>query len=289
MLSEQKYLQQYDITQFNRPSLTTDMVLFTLDKSIKNIKQIAIHGLQVLLIKRGSHPYKDKWALPGGFCKPTETIYETARRELYEETGVSDINLKLIGTYSNLNRDPRGWIISNAFMGLTPKEHCNLRADTDAWDTDWFTFQEFTSHMSETQQSNCKIQTIEHRFALVSEKTNETYESVIQEVRMIYPTYTEASFSIVSSNFAFDHAQILCETYLQLRDTISHDIRSLFYLFPETFTIGELQKAYEIIMGTPVTNFRRTISPYVLETNQTADKAGYRPAKLYTKNLNAFS
>src|SRR5690606_26100616 len=64
-----------------------------------------------------------KWALPGGFVAPNETSFETASRELREETGVEHLHLKHFGVYDKPGRDPRGWIISNAHYAIVP-EHC---------------------------------------------------------------------------------------------------------------------------------------------------------------------
>lgn len=289
--TEQEFLQNYDITKFDRPSLTTDIVLFALDKFQQSIKSIGINGLQVLLIKRNTFPFKDKWALPGGFCKPSETMIETAKRELYEETNVQDTALRLIGTYSSKDRDPRGWIISNAFMGIIDKETCNLRADTDAWEAGWFRIQDYQATTSETRTPTKITQTITHSFYLSNKEDFEFKEWIrcsVIETRNIYDTYCEITFADNNSELAFDHAQIICETYLHLKHTLKHDIRMLFNFFQDTFTIGELQKAYEIISGTPVQNFRRTIQPYVTETTTMAAKAGYRPAKLYARNLSTF-
>ena len=65
-----------------------------------------MNALQILLIKRASHPFMNKWALPGGFCKPTETVYETAKRELFEETGVKISEKKV--TFYRLATKPGG-------------------------------------------------------------------------------------------------------------------------------------------------------------------------------------
>lgn len=286
-MTEQEFLQNYDITQYDRPSVTTDVVLFALDKTTNDIRHIAINGLQILLIKRASHPYKDKWALPGGFCKPNESIYQTAKRELKEETNVNNIALKLIGTYSDRFRDPRGWIISNAFMGMTPKESCQLRADTDAWDAAWFTIQNYQALVHEKVKEDVIIQNIRHMFQLASDTEN-IWVNVL-EIKHIYPTHTEIKFRPMDKSLAFDHAQIICETYLSVRNTLKHDIRMLFNLFPETFTIGELQKAYEVIQGQKVQNFRRSIQNYVQKTDIVSEKTGYRPAKLYARNIQTFS
>ena len=69
-----------------------------------------------ILIKRSNPPFKDFWALPGGFVEYGETVEHAAIREAEEETGVRVKLLRLIGVYSNPNRDPRGHVVSVAFL-----------------------------------------------------------------------------------------------------------------------------------------------------------------------------
>lgn len=280
-MTEKEYLAQYDITNFDRPSLTTDMVLFTLDRTRSNIKKIDISGLQVLLIQRNNHPELGKWALPGGFCRPTESVLETAHRELQEETGI-DTNLHLINTYSDQNRDPRGWIISNAYYGFVHKEDCKLRADTDAWKAEWFTI---TNHHTQIMLDQPNHKKITHMLCL--ENATQVLVSYVTEEQYITGYQITRTFTETLSDFAFDHGKIILETFLQVQNMVKNDIRIVFDTLPETFTIGELQKAYECLLETPVINFRRIIKDFVIETDQTI-KAGYRPAKLYKRNFDVF-
>jgi 8-oxo-dGTP diphosphatase len=70
----------------------------------------------VVLIKRAHEPYKDRWALPGGFVNYGETAEDAAVREAEEETGLKVKLMKLIGVYSDPNRDPRGHVVSICFL-----------------------------------------------------------------------------------------------------------------------------------------------------------------------------
>lgn len=85
------------------PALTVDCVVF--DASDR-----------LLLIKRGNEPFKGGYALPGGFAEVGETIEAAALRELKEETGIEGRIVRLIGVYSDPNRDPRGHAVSVAFL-----------------------------------------------------------------------------------------------------------------------------------------------------------------------------
>jgi 8-oxo-dGTP diphosphatase len=70
----------------------------------------------VVLIRRGSDPFQGQWALPGGFVEVGETVEEAAVREVAEETGLAVELARLVGVYSDPNRDPRGHNVSVAFL-----------------------------------------------------------------------------------------------------------------------------------------------------------------------------
>lgn len=116
------------LEDYPRPSVTTDAVVFTLREG----------RLSLLLIRRGHDPYAGQWALPGGFISPNETLDECARRELVEETGVDLNMLRHFANYSTPGRDPRGWVITAAYLALTPVDDLKPVADTDAAEVDWF-------------------------------------------------------------------------------------------------------------------------------------------------------
>ena len=85
---------------------------------------------RVILIRRGSDPYEGRWALPGGFVQVGETVEQAALREAAEETGLAVELARLVGVYSDPERDPRGHNVSVAF--LTRVLSGELSAATDA-------------------------------------------------------------------------------------------------------------------------------------------------------------
>ena len=125
-LTEEAFLSEYKKKNYPRPYLTADIVV--LDKA----------SALVLLIQRKGHPYLGRYALPGGFAKSDETIEETARRELLEETSVCVSELEPIGLFSKPGRDPRGWVGSQAFLALTSASEVRLQSGDDAADALWF-------------------------------------------------------------------------------------------------------------------------------------------------------
>ena len=112
---------------YPRPALTADCVLFGEDPS----------GLKLLLIQRKNEPYKDFWALPGGFMNMDETIEACAQRELKEETGLEINNLKQLHTFSAPGRDPRGRTVSVVFVGIVEAALFQPEGGDDAAKANW--------------------------------------------------------------------------------------------------------------------------------------------------------
>lgn len=126
-ITEEEFLASYDRTKYDRPAFTADNLLFA-DQG---------DGLAVLMIRRGGHPFKGQWALPGGFVNADESAEDAAKRELFEETGI-EVPTELLTTVSTPGRDPRGWTLSACFMGLLA-EPVEPKAGDDAADAKWFT------------------------------------------------------------------------------------------------------------------------------------------------------
>ena len=95
--------------QYPRASVTADAVLFAEKEG----------QMYVLLIQRGNEPYKGYWAFPGGFLNMDETVAHCAERELEEETGIVLTGMQLSGIYSDVERDPRGRVITAAYTAMT--------------------------------------------------------------------------------------------------------------------------------------------------------------------------
>lgn len=114
--------------EYPRPALTVDCVVFGLDE----------HDLKVLLIQRQSEPFAHAWAFPGGFVHMDETCEQAALRELAEETGITQVYLEQLYTFSDIGRDPRGRVVTVAYYALAKLSDHRIRAATDAENVAWF-------------------------------------------------------------------------------------------------------------------------------------------------------
>jgi 8-oxo-dGTP diphosphatase len=95
------------------------------------------NSMQVLLVRRRYEPYESYWALPGGLLEADETLEEAAARQLREETGVTDVYMEQLATFSELERDPRGRVISAAYLALIDIGTVTLAPGSDAREAEW--------------------------------------------------------------------------------------------------------------------------------------------------------
>lgn len=238
---EKEFLEQYDVTKFERPSVTADIVIFTLDSSDE---------LNILLIKRGGFPYKDCWAIPGGFLEAgKESIDEAAARELKTETNIDNVYLKQLYTFGDPGRDPRTTVLSVAYTALVPKHKLNIKAGDDA--------------------KEAKLFTIKY------------------DVNGII--FTNGNKVITESDLAFDHAEIIKMAITRLRNRIEYEDDAFNLLKDKNeFTISELKRIHETIKNKSLDlpNFRKSFlrdyvaTGKVIDLNKTLLSKG-KPARLY--------
>lgn len=113
---------------YPHPALTVDIVLFRAGEP----------GPEVLLIQRRHPPYADCWALPGGFVDQDEPLEAAARRELFEETHLADMDIRQLAAFGEPGRDPRGWTVSVAYWGWVNQGAIAARAGDDAAQAVWW-------------------------------------------------------------------------------------------------------------------------------------------------------
>lgn len=196
--------------------------IFTVDKGI----------VKVLLIKRKKEPFKDMWALVGGALYNNETIEDGVRREIYEKTGLKNINLYFSNIDDAVDRSPLKRMIAINYIGVIDKDNAILKDTEKTIDADWFNLD-------------------------------------------------------IVPNLAYNHEKILKTARDNLKKlVVSSDV--LKGLFPDGFTLPELQKTYETILEKDFDrrNFRKKILSLGLikDANTTEIFEGKKPAKKYIFN-----
>jgi ADP-ribose pyrophosphatase YjhB (NUDIX family) len=185
VMNEKEFLDSYNINKYWKPSVAADILLFAVEQT-NNIKEI-----KVLLIKRGEFPFKNSWALPGGFLEEGETLLETANRELKEETNIDSINLKQLIVSDDLKRDPRGRIISLTFIGVVETSNIDIKYGDDASNARLFNI-----GFEKVKDRNIKLN-------FTSEEQNLSSILRLNDINC-------SNLSIeMSAGLAFDHAKII--------------------------------------------------------------------------------
>lgn len=197
--------------------------IFTIEKGIT----------KVLLIKRKNEPYKDLWALVGGALYNNEELLDGINREIYEKTGIKNIDIYFSSVFGDVNRSPLKRMIAITYIGIIDSSRANLLKNTNKTsDADWVSIDKIP-------------------------------------------------------NLAYDHNNILKEAINTLKEKIV-DTDILKSLYPEGFTIPEIQKAYEAILDKKFDrrNFRKKILSIGLieDTNKLVNFEGKKQAKLYKFN-----
>jgi 8-oxo-dGTP diphosphatase len=190
---EERFLEAYRPGDFPRPSVTVDLVILTVQDK----------DLRLLLVRRNEHPFKGRWALPGGFVRITddredqgEDLDEAALRELEEETGLSQKTfgrffLEQVKTFGKPGRDPRMRVISVAYYALVRSTLVpHIRAGGDVSQARWFSVADLKNetlafdHASIVQATLDRARADLDRTAIAFELVPETF--TIQELRAVH-------------------------------------------------------------------------------------------------------
>lgn len=263
--NEEEFLKDYDPNKFDRLSLTTDILIFSVSDGVQeNYRKLNRKYFSVLLVKRDNYPFKDKWCLPGGFVKIDEDIEDAAKRILKEEANISDIYIEQLYTYGNPKRDPRTRVISTSYMALIDKNKLKYDISKNA---SWF---------------NVIVLEDEKFIDVTLDNGNETIKYKIKKT-LKEKTTDRFKYEVVQNDkLAFDHALVITSGISRLKNKIEYtDI--VFNMMPEYFTLGELQQVYEVILGKKLLDpaFRRIIANKVEKTNKMKTGEGHRPSALF--------
>ncbi|BDG03296.1 NUDIX hydrolase [Anaeromyxobacter oryzae] len=233
---ERAFLAGYDARRYPHPSLTTDVVLVS-----------AAEGtLHTLVVRRGDHPDKGKWALPGGFVRLEEGLDAAAARVLADKAGLEGVFLEQLYTFGEPGRDPRTRVVTVAYYAL-----------------------------------------VDHgRFLEASRRSSDV---VVARIEVPWDGETGGPVALAGPDggalpLAFDHAEIVGMAVKRLRGKLDYTPVG-FQLLPAAFTLLELQRVHETVLGRPLNkdSFRRRMlaSGELEATGRSEREVDHRPAELY--------
>jgi 8-oxo-dGTP diphosphatase len=190
-LSETEFLQRYRDRTYPRPSVSVDLVIFTILDS----------DLKVLLVQRKGHPFRGRMALPGGFVRVGDTfddqgesVEDAARRELAEETGLGQgcCYLEQLYTFGEPGRDPRTRVISVAYFALISSDKAPLvQAGDDASDAGWYS--------------------VEHEVAALAFDHDDILAKALERIRGKIDYAPHIAFQLVRETFTASELRVVYE------------------------------------------------------------------------------
>jgi 8-oxo-dGTP diphosphatase len=232
--TEAEFLKSYDPNQFERPSVGVDVALLAaFDRE-----------LYTVVVRRAEHPFRGRWALPGGFLRMDESLEAAARRVLLARTGVRGVFLEQLYTFGDPRRDPRTRVISVSYYALVDRARFEEARGADV---------------------------------------------AVARLSVPWEGETGGPVDLLDASGAplppaFDHADILGMAVRRLRGKLDYTPIG-FQLLPETFTLFDLQKVHETVLGRPLNKDsfrRRMLASGLLEATGEAQKdVDHRPAELY--------
>ncbi|MGV8168620.1 MAG: NUDIX hydrolase [Candidatus Nanoarchaeia archaeon] len=170
------------LENYPKPSVTVDVIIFT----------IVSKKLKVLLVKRTNSPYKDLWAIPGGFIDLKDSLDDSAGLKLEEKTGVRDVYLEQLYTFGEPKRDPRGRVITVTYYALVNYDRIKV-VKKQNHDAEWFDVTELPKLGFDHEKIlNYAIQRLKWKFE-----------------------YTPAAFSLLPDIFTLSQLQELYEIVFQ--------------------------------------------------------------------------
>ena len=268
--SEQEFLNAYDPSSYDRFSITADILLFSVsNENTENYRKTDEKKMSILLVKRNDYPYKDKWCLPGGFVKVDEDLDDAPARILKNETNVDDIYLEQLYTFGSVKRDPRMRIISVSYMALVDKNRLAKKLSKNA---SWFDV--------------ISYETTDDIVDIILDNGHDVIKFSISKKLKEHTTEIYDMEVVKNDVLAFDHPQVILTGLERLRNKIEYtDI--VFNMMPELFTLGELQKVYEVILGKKLLDpaFRRIIADKVEKTDIMKTGGGHRPSYMFRYKL----
>lgn len=230
--SLEEFLAAYDVSRYERPSLTADVAVFTL------VERLEGPELAVLLVKRRNHPSIGMYALPGGFINMDEELHEAAARELMEETGVTGLPLRQFGSFGALDRDPRTRVVTTGFYGVAPMGSLKPRAGDDAAEASLFTV--------EVRRESASASAESYRMLLMGERLISAHARLCYDMLGASPAPAHPP---QGKELASDHSHVLFAALYALSRQPRGRIARLLSLGGAPGLAGEARRALESALG----------------------------------------
>jgi 8-oxo-dGTP diphosphatase len=240
-----------ELEKYPRPSVAVDVVALTVDGE----------GLRVALYKRKDPPQRGHWALPGGFMHIDESLEAAANRLMAQKVGLQGIFLEQLYTFGDLQRDPRGRVVTVAYYALVDSKRFSLHGHPRR-----------LSRLGDTSPRSARL-------------------AEANSARIVVPWPGETGGPVDCRDdegnelpLFLDHADILGLAVKRLRGKLDYTPVG-FQLLPPEFTLRELQQIHEAVRGEPLNKDsfrRRMLASGLLEaTGARESDVSYRPAELY--------
>lgn len=222
---EAAFLERYSSHKYKKPSIACDCALYAWDRERA--------ALRLLLVKRGGFPYRDHYALPGGFMNMQEPPVETAKRELWEETGIEGAYMELYALMGEPERDPRDRVVSPQYLAVVDAKKVCAKAGDDAKEATWFALTAF-SERAYREENKDVVQ----------------YVAEMEEIRLCATACTafgervEQTFTVTEDGgLAFDHAESILRSLIYLRKRLREGAKALLYQAVEPGEEAAVRKA----------------------------------------------
>jgi 8-oxo-dGTP diphosphatase len=232
-------------SEFSKPSIAIDAVIFRAkSKSDSTDEHPKDYGLQVLLVREIGH---EQWQLPGTILRLGETPKDAMNRISDKKVDINKVRLNQLYTLAdNVERDPRGHIISIVYYGVLKMSESEIQRELE-------NKQEYGSARYEWQW-------------FWVDKNNVPQGSP-------YGTVT---------NLMYDHESIIRDSVERLSRIV--DSSDIAYEFiGKEFTISQLKSIYEMLVGRNIPSFRRNIKEKIEKVDKKLEGSNFRPAELYVK------
>ncbi len=198
------FLAGYDPKKFDCPSNTVDIIVLKYKEAFSPEAPC-----RLLMIKRKNHPCIGEWALPGGFVDLRENLEDAAKRELEEETGVSDIPIVQMKTWGDYDRDPRWRIITTSYLAVVEGD-IPVKAGDDAADALWM-------DLTLMQVSRRGKNTV-YRLFLENRPAEISLHALVRVTVQSKGVLVENGYKILETRgIAMDHGAIILQALLRLR------------------------------------------------------------------------